>query len=205
MEVWAGMIVGFDNDDETVFAAQARFLAEARISIAMIGMLSAIPRTPLYDRLKAACRLDETDDPAFGTNVLPVKMSREALAQGYVRLMAEVYEPEAYFARIDDLYRKGGIVIDRALRAYGANHRWARIKNDARLWLESFGLFLRLMTTIPDARLRRLYGERFLSFLRERPEPAAVRIYALKCATHWHMHQFVRVLMNRARPLVNTY
>jgi radical SAM superfamily enzyme YgiQ (UPF0313 family) len=205
MEVWAGMIVGFDNDDERVFAAQARFLAEARISMAMIGMLSAIPRTPLYDRLKAASRLDEADDPAFGTNVLPVNMSREALAQGYVRLMAEVYEPEAYFARIDDLYREGRIVTDRALRAYGANHRWARIRNDARLWLESLGLFLRLMTGIPDARLRRLYGGRFLSFLRHRPDPAAARIYALKCATHWHMHQFVGELMNRSRPLVNTY
>src|SRR5205814_3739229 len=59
MEVWAGMIVGFDNDDEAVFAAQVQFLAEARISMAMVGMLSAIPRTPLYDRLKAAGRLDE--------------------------------------------------------------------------------------------------------------------------------------------------
>ena len=48
MEVWAGMILGFDNDDESVFAAQAQFLAEARVSTAMIGMLSAIPRTPLY-------------------------------------------------------------------------------------------------------------------------------------------------------------
>jgi radical SAM superfamily enzyme YgiQ (UPF0313 family) len=204
MEVWAGMILGFDHDDETVFAAQASFLAEARVSMAMIGMLSAIPRTPLYDRLKSQGRLDETDNPAFGTNVLPVNMSREALSSGFVRLMAELYEPQAYFARTDSLYRSGRIVIDRALRVYGATHRFAKLKNDALLWLEAFGLFLRLMTKIPDPSLRRIYCERLLSFLRERPEPAALRIYALKCATHWHMHQFVRVLMNRARP-VNTY
>jgi radical SAM superfamily enzyme YgiQ (UPF0313 family) len=205
MEVWAGMILGFDNDDETVFAAQARFLAEARVSMAMIGMLSAIPRTPLYDRLKAQGRLDETDNPAYGTNVLPVNMSRETLSAGFVRLMAELYEPKAYFARVDDLYRDGRIVIDRALRAYGATHRWARLKTDIRLWLETFGLFVRLMTRIPDAALRRVYFRHFWSFLRARPEPATLRVYALKCATHWHMHQFVRVLTNRSRPLVNTY
>jgi len=205
MEVWAGMIVGFDNDDETVFAAQAHFLAAARISMAMIGMLSAIPKTPLYDRLKAAGRLDETEDPAYGTNVLPVKMSREALSRGYVQLMAELYEPRAYFARTDELYRSARIVIDRAFRAYAAGHPWAKFTNNARLWLESLGLFIRLMTIVPDASLRRFYCERLWSFLRERPEPAALHVYALKCATHWHMHQFVRVLMNRARPLVNTY
>jgi radical SAM superfamily enzyme YgiQ (UPF0313 family) len=205
MEVWAGMIVGFDHDDETVFSAQARFLAEARISMAMIGMLSAIPKTPLYDRLKAQGRLDETDDPAYGTNVLPVRMSREALSAGYVRLMAELYEPEAYFARTDDLYRSGRIVIDRAFRAYAASHPWARIAINARLWLESLGLFIRLMTKIPDPALRRIYCTRLLSFLSARPEPATLRVYAIKCATHWHMHRFVRVLMNRSRPLVNTY
>ena len=45
------MILGFDNDDETVFDAQREFLREARITHAMIGMLTAIPKTPLYARL----------------------------------------------------------------------------------------------------------------------------------------------------------
>ncbi len=51
METWAGMIVGFDNDDARIFEAQRRFLTEARISMAMAGMLSAIPKTPLHERL----------------------------------------------------------------------------------------------------------------------------------------------------------
>jgi radical SAM superfamily enzyme YgiQ (UPF0313 family) len=81
MEVWAGMILGFDNDDEHIFAAHRRFLREARISTAMVGMLSAIPKTPLYDRLAAAGRLDTSDHPADGTNVLPFKMSRQTLSR----------------------------------------------------------------------------------------------------------------------------
>ena len=48
MEVWCGMIIGFDNDDATIFDAQVDFIQQARIATAMIGMLSAIPKTPLY-------------------------------------------------------------------------------------------------------------------------------------------------------------
>lgn len=38
-----------------------------------------------------------------------------------------------------------------------------------------------------------------------RPEPAGARIYALKCAVHWHMHQFVRIAASRDRPPINIY
>jgi hypothetical protein len=31
------------------------------------------------------------------------------------------------------------------------------------------------------------------------------RIYALKCAVHWHMHPFVRIAATRDRPPINTY
>jgi radical SAM superfamily enzyme YgiQ (UPF0313 family) len=205
MEVWAGMILGFDNDDEKIFSAQERFLREARISTAMVGMLSAIPRTPLYDRLKAAGRLDEDDDPAHGTNVLPVNMSRAALSEGYVKLMAGLYEPKAYFDRVDDLYRDGGIVIDRAWQSYAQTHPWAHRAHRARLWFESVGLLLRVLAKVPDPSLRQIYRQRFWSFLRARPDPSVLRIYALKCAIHWHMHKFIRRLMTTEKPLVNTY
>ena len=46
LDVWCGMILGFDNDDSTIFAAQREYLTEARILHAMVGMLSAIPKTP---------------------------------------------------------------------------------------------------------------------------------------------------------------
>ena len=52
MEVYAGMIVGFDADDETVFERQYEFLQRPGSSGAMAGMLSAIPKTPLYDRAR---------------------------------------------------------------------------------------------------------------------------------------------------------
>jgi radical SAM superfamily enzyme YgiQ (UPF0313 family) len=205
MEVWAGMIVGFDNDDAKIFEAQRRFLTEARISTAMVGMLSAIPKTPLHERLRAAGRLDEAEDPRHGTNVLPLLMSRDELSDGYVRLMADLYEPAAYFGRVDDLYLKARVTIDRAWQAHASSHPWVRVRRDAVLWFQSLALFARLLIKIPEPHLRRIYRQRFLAFLRARPEPQVLRVYALKCAIHWHMHVFVRTLRNRAGPLVNSY
>ena len=149
--------------------------------------------------------VDENDDPAHGTNVLPVNMSRQALSEGYVKLMAGLYEPQAYFDRVDDLYRDGNIVIDRAWQEYGRQHPWALKAHQARLWAESIGLLLRVLAKVPDSSLRQVYRRRFMAFLKARPEPSVLRIYALKCAIHWHMHKFIRRLMATEKPLVNTY
>src|SRR5262249_36334290 len=58
IEVWCGMILGFDHDDLSIFAAQEEFLKAARIINAMVGMLHAIPKTPLHARLAREGRLD---------------------------------------------------------------------------------------------------------------------------------------------------
>ncbi len=85
LEVWSGMMLGFDNDDESIFEAQRSFIADARIVSSMIGMVYAIPNTPLHARLKSENRLDPSDDPAFGTNVIPARLDRAKLRNGYLR------------------------------------------------------------------------------------------------------------------------
>jgi len=70
----------------------------------MIGLLSAIPKKPLYERLKASNRLDEKDSQTFQTNILPLTMSRDRLSEGYIDLVRNTYEPEVFFERVDDLY-----------------------------------------------------------------------------------------------------
>jgi radical SAM superfamily enzyme YgiQ (UPF0313 family) len=204
MEVWAGMILGFDNDDETVFSQHLKFIDSARIIVAMIGMLSAIPSTPLHRRLSAAGRLDPTDHPAHGTNVIPLQMTREQLSDGYVRLMASLYEPEAFFRRLDDLYLHGGIDTDRAWQQYAAQRPVLRRWRNFRAWLEAFGLAARLLFGVPDGSLRLVYMRQFARFLRVRRNAHAARIYALKCAVHYHMHQMVNTLMTPDGPVVNT-
>jgi radical SAM superfamily enzyme YgiQ (UPF0313 family) len=204
MEVWAGMIVGFDNDDETVFESQRNFLKSARINTAMVGMLSAIPRTPLYTRLAAAGRLDLSDNPPYGTNVIPLKMSRQALTDGYVRLMSHLYEPRAYFERLDDLYLGGNLDLDRGWQRYRRLHPWRTWGRSLRAWLEAFGILARLLARVPDRSLRNLYLRRLWQCLRVRRNGGVMQIYAIKCAVHFHMHQLVRALGARERPVVNT-
>ena len=205
MEVWAGMILGFDSDDAGVFEAQRRFLAEARISTAMVGMLSAIPKTPLYERLAAAGRLDPSDEPEAGTNILPLKMDRATLSDGYTRLMAELYDSEAYFDRLDALYLGGGIITERGWLGYAAQHPWRRRRRQARLALEAAGLAARLLWRVPERGLRRTYRQRLWRALCRRADPAVLRVYAIKCAMHYHVHRMVATLQRRGGGLINTF
>ena len=82
MEVMGGMILGFDHDDETVFDAQIEFISEARIINVMLGMLSAIPKTPLYDRMVEEGRLDLENEADFGTNIVPLAARPRAASRG---------------------------------------------------------------------------------------------------------------------------
>ncbi|MCB0944133.1 MAG: B12-binding domain-containing radical SAM protein, partial [Mycobacterium sp.] len=79
LEVWCGMIVGFDHDDSRIFKEQLDFIQQTDIMHAMVGMLSAIPKTPLHARLRSEGRLDLADEQPFGTNVIPLGMTREEL------------------------------------------------------------------------------------------------------------------------------
>lgn len=101
--VWAGMIVGFDHDDEAIFEEQAAFLDDAAISVAMIGMLNAPPRTPLYTRLAKDGRIHPTADWADNcawTNIVPLSMTRARLFEGYAELLEHVYTRERYASRV---------------------------------------------------------------------------------------------------------
>jgi radical SAM superfamily enzyme YgiQ (UPF0313 family) len=203
MEVHAGMILGFDNDDESIFESHRKFLASARIDIASVGMLSAIPSTPLYARLMQENRLDPSDHPAYGTNVLPLRMTREALSQGYVRLMATLYDAKAFFARLDDLYIDGRLEIGRAWLHYAAEHPWLRCARHLRIWMAAFAILAMILLRIDERSLRTIYVRQFWRALKTRRSAIISTMYAMKCAQHYHLHRLVRTL--QAGDVVNTY
>jgi len=101
LEVMAGFIVGFDADDESIFERQHEFIARSPISMAMVGILTALPGTQLWRRLEAEGRLhgDCEGDAAYRPN-FDTRLSEEALVDGYARLLARLYEPDAYFERV---------------------------------------------------------------------------------------------------------
>jgi len=94
IQVQGGMIVGFDNDDHSIFEEQLRFIQEARIPVSMTGMLQAMPKTPLHARMEKEGRLvaQTTGDQFVFSNILPKAMSRIDLYKGYRKLIAELYD-----------------------------------------------------------------------------------------------------------------
>jgi radical SAM superfamily enzyme YgiQ (UPF0313 family) len=93
IQVQAGMIVGFDHDDATIFEEQLRFIQDARIPVSMTGMLQAMPKTPLHTRMAAAGRLvgETTGDQFVFSNILPSGMTRLELYRGYRELVLRLY------------------------------------------------------------------------------------------------------------------
>jgi radical SAM superfamily enzyme YgiQ (UPF0313 family) len=99
--VLAGFIVGFDSDDESIFARQLEFINQTGIAWAMAGVLQAPPTTALFDRMKREGRLIENSQST--TNFSPpnfrTAMPLLALLHGLAGLLRALYTPEAYFGR----------------------------------------------------------------------------------------------------------
>ncbi|MCV7017628.1 B12-binding domain-containing radical SAM protein [Mycolicibacterium aichiense] len=204
LEVWCGMIVGFDNDDTRIFKEQADFIGQTDIMHAMVGMLAAIPKTPLHARLKNEGRLDLDDEQTFGTNVIPLNMSRDELRDGYIGLMSELYDPDFYFDRLENLYLTRQFDFGRARNEYLRHHPWRRRQAQLFDAARAFGLFLLLMKNVPDAQLRQVYRRRMWKMARSRPDPGVLFVSVVKCATHYHHYTMSREMSDR-RTLVNTF
>lgn len=90
IDVLAGFIIGFDNDTLQSFERQHRFILASGIQVAMIGLLQALPRTPLYERLEREGRLiagaDAADNTKPGTNFVPKRMDYDVMVQAYKTL-----------------------------------------------------------------------------------------------------------------------
>jgi radical SAM superfamily enzyme YgiQ (UPF0313 family) len=109
IEVSGGFIVGFDTDKEDIFDRQLEFIQEAGIPVAMVGMLTALPNTQLYRRLKAENRLLEESSGdnthRLDLNFLP-KMSLDTIIEGYKDLLGKIFSPKLYFRRCMTLLEK---------------------------------------------------------------------------------------------------
>ena len=99
--VLGGFIVGFDSDDESIFARQLEFIETTAIAWAMAGVLQAPPTTALYDRMKREGRLIENSQatsnfsvPNFRTMLPPA-----VLLRGLNTLLPALYEPDSFFRR----------------------------------------------------------------------------------------------------------
>jgi radical SAM superfamily enzyme YgiQ (UPF0313 family) len=104
MEVMAGFIVGFDSDPEDIFDRQINFIRESAIPLAMVGLLTALPDTQLWRRLKGEGRLlhESTGNNTEGTLNFVPRMDSARLVEGYKRILQTIYSPAEYYQRALD-------------------------------------------------------------------------------------------------------
>ncbi|MFW6051658.1 MAG: B12-binding domain-containing radical SAM protein [Myxococcota bacterium] len=102
LEVQGGFIVGFDQDGPDIFEAQQRFIERTGVPLAMIGLLTALPGTALFDRLSREGRLrTRSTGDQFGRPNFEPRMDEATLLAGYRRLLARIYDPDAYYDRCE--------------------------------------------------------------------------------------------------------
>jgi radical SAM superfamily enzyme YgiQ (UPF0313 family) len=103
IDVFGGFIIGFDNDTPATFETQRRFINASGIQAAMIGLLLALPKTPLYERLRKEGRLtsETADNTKLATNVIPKQMRYEEMIDGYRSLYWRLIQDDEIAARIE--------------------------------------------------------------------------------------------------------
>jgi radical SAM superfamily enzyme YgiQ (UPF0313 family) len=109
LDVLAGFIVGFDGDTPATFRAQQRFILASGIQVAMVGLLTALPRTPLYERVEREGRLiadaAHGDNTRPATNIVPRHMAYDALVASYLVLYRHLTTDRAIAQRIRNKLR----------------------------------------------------------------------------------------------------
>jgi radical SAM superfamily enzyme YgiQ (UPF0313 family) len=108
LEVQGGFIVGFDNDPVTIFDTQIKFIQKSGVATAMVGILMALPRTQLYERLKKEHRLlkgNSGNNTDFSINFVPT-MDRDLLIRGYKKVLRTLYAPKQYYKRVRTFLRE---------------------------------------------------------------------------------------------------
>jgi radical SAM superfamily enzyme YgiQ (UPF0313 family) len=184
LEVMGGFIVGFDTDDEKVFALQREFLEHQPMPLAMVGILTALPGTALWRRLEAEGRLRERSngDQFSRPNFAPA-MEERALLEGYLELMKWLYSPKAYYSRCETYLHRARTVSETGPTTLGDVSALLRTIWHVGVLSPRRRLFWRLMARaaskgrshIRQAVVHAVKGEHFILYTREHLVPRLKR------------------------------
>lgn len=96
LEVTSGIILGLDTDSDDTEARLKDFIEVSHIPMLTINLLQALPKTPLWDRLKGAGRI--SDDPTLESNVRFLRPYDDVVSM-WRRCIAYANDPERLFSR----------------------------------------------------------------------------------------------------------
>jgi radical SAM superfamily enzyme YgiQ (UPF0313 family) len=108
LEVMGGFIVGFDSDCADIFKRQFEFIQRSGVATAMVGLLTALPQTRLWQRLRREGRLaaESTGNNTEAALNFEPRLGRDFLVNGYRELMKKLYEPRHYYQRVRTFLRQ---------------------------------------------------------------------------------------------------
>lgn len=135
IEVVSGIILGLDTDTEETGERIFDFLEQSKIPMATINLLQALPRTPLWERLKTENRLRE-DEPGRESNV-DFRLPYGKVLAMWQRCMAKAYEPGNLFTRYEHQMR--------ATRPHRKRRPWSRQRLSPRNIAKGLIILLRLI------------------------------------------------------------
>jgi radical SAM superfamily enzyme YgiQ (UPF0313 family) len=113
--IMANSMVGFDNDDLSIFKKQFDFFSELGIASVNIYQLLAFDGTPLKERMIREGRYIYQNETLFGkgqyfnlldaSNIIPKNMSVEQLQNGVKWLLNELYITENFIKRFKTFFK----------------------------------------------------------------------------------------------------
>ena len=98
LEVTSGIILGLDTDTADTEDRLKDFIDLSQIPMLTMNLLQALPKTPLWDRLKRDDRL--VNDATLESNVRFLRPYDEVIGM-WRRCIAYAYEPQRLFARFE--------------------------------------------------------------------------------------------------------
>lgn len=109
--IWAGIMFGLEDDDPSAFDRQLEFIKETNFIPVQVGLLQAVPGTPLYNRaieenrilrlpsIYGLTALSE-EELSKATNLIPQKMTEEELEKNFARVLRKMFSPEFFRAKM---------------------------------------------------------------------------------------------------------
>lgn len=98
LEVVSGIILGLDTDSLEAGEGILEFVDQSAIPLLTINLLQALPKTPLWDRLKREGRLIEDSDRDSNVDF---KLPYDHVVSTWRDCMGRAYTPEKLFERFD--------------------------------------------------------------------------------------------------------
>jgi hypothetical protein len=124
LEVTSGIILGLDTDSDDTESRLKDFIELSQIPMLTINLLQALPKTPLWDRLKRAERID--NDPGRESNVRFLRPYDEVVAM-WRRCVAYANDPERLFARFQ--HQVDATYVNRMIPPARGKLNWGNLSN----------------------------------------------------------------------------